>query len=165
MDLGYDEVGNEVLEVVDKVREKWFPELLSAKIKVVFSLKKATHGGGIVLARIVKPNNLNKFLTKEIAPSDGYDYILILDQKCYEIASEEDRIRVIRHEFRHTFVDFESEGNQYRLVDHDITDFYSEVELNSEDPRWRQRLGQIVYDLYEQEKDEQKGVLKRRRHR
>ncbi len=57
---------------------------------------------------------------------------------------------------RHTFYDIEAEDNPYKLIDHTVADFYEEIELNQDDPKWRQRVGTMVADMYEQEKEEAK---------
>ena len=51
----------------------------------------------------------------------------------------------------------ESESNPYKLLDHSITDFYEEVELNKDDPRWRERVATVVADIYEQQAEERKA--------
>ena len=110
--------------------------------------------GTISLAKTVKPNELVKFLSKNEAPEDGYDYIILLDDKFISHCEDTDIKRVLRHELRHTFFDSDSLTNPYKLVDHDFSDFYDEVEFNKDDPTWAKRVSQTVSLMYDQEKDE-----------
>ena len=110
--------------------------------------------GNITLSKIVKPSELVKFLSKDEAPEYGYDYIILLDQKLISHCDDTDIKRVLRHELRHTFFDSDSLKNPYKLVDHDFSDFYDEVELNKDDPTWAKRVSQTVSLMYDQEKDE-----------
>jgi hypothetical protein len=154
MGLRYEEVTEGVLTSLAAVRAECFPELRNAKIKVLFDLKKRRTGGRIVLARILKTNDLIRHLTKDEAEvMEGYDYIITFDKKCWVHSSDKDRLRILRHELRHTFFDIESEKDPYKLLSHSITDFYEEVELNRDDPRWRERVGTLTEDIYEQEKE------------
>jgi len=136
--------------MIRAVRAEHFPELRNAEILVLFDKKKRMSGGALVLGRIQKSNDLIKKLTDEVV-DEGYDYIMYLDKKMWEVSAEMDRERVIRHEFRHCFVDLDARGTPYKLLGHTIEDFYEEVELNSDDQRWRMRLGEITYAAYDME--------------
>ncbi len=154
MGLRYDEVSDHVLDLLREVKSNDFPELVNARIKVLFDLKKRKSGGMIVLARIIKTNDLIRHLTRNGADHhEGYDYIVTLDKKCWENITDLDRIKILRHELRHTFFDIESEDNPYKLLNHSVSDFYEEVELNKNDPRWRERVATLTEDIYEQEKE------------
>ncbi len=154
MGLRYEEVTPMVLNMLKELKAKDFKELKNAKIKVLFDLKKRKSGGRIVLGRIVKSNDLIRLLTKdEVEAVEGYDYIITLDKKCWDNIPDEDRKRILRHELRHASFDIESENDPYKLVSHSISDFYEEVEANQKDPRWRERVGTLVEDIYEQEKE------------
>jgi len=154
MGLRYDEVNDHLLTLLREVRTQDFPELVNAKIKVLFDLKKRKSGGMLVLARIIKTNDLMRHLTKNGGDAiEGYDYIITLDKKCWENITDLDRVKILRHELRHTFFDIESEDNPYKLLNHSISDFYEEVELNKNDPRWRERVATLTEDIYEQEKE------------
>jgi len=108
----------------------------------------------LVLARIIKTNDLMRHLTKNGGDAiEGYDYIITLDNKCWENITDLDSVKILRHELRHTFFDIESEDNPYKLLNHSISDFYEEVELNKNDPRWRERVATLTEDIYEQEKE------------
>jgi hypothetical protein len=136
--------------MVRAVRAEHFPELRNAEILVLFDKKKRMSGGALVLGRIQKSNDLIKKLTDEVV-DEGYDYIMYLDKKMWESSADMDRERVIRHEFRHCFVDLDARGTPYKLIGHTIEDFYEEVELNEDDQRWRIRLGEITYAAYDME--------------
>jgi hypothetical protein len=116
--------------------------------------KKMMHKGTVALGKIVRPSDLVKFLSQHEAPEDGYDYIVYLDDKLIANCEDRDIEKVLRHELRHTFFDSDSITNPYKLVDHDFSDFYAEVELNKDDPTWAQRVSQTVSLMYDQEKDQ-----------
>jgi len=164
MGLRYEEVTEEATRLLDEVETKYFPELRNAKIIMLFDLKKRTSGGRVVLGRIMRTNDLLRHLTKDEAEAiEGYDYIISLDKQAWDAIQREDRIRLLRHELRHAYFDIESETNPYRLIDHSITDFYEEVELNKDDPRWRERVATVVADIYEQQKEERKQERSKKR--
>lgn len=166
MGLRYEEVTDDVKRMLDEVQTKYFPELRNAKIITLFDLKKRQAGGHVVLGRIMKTNDLLRHLTKDEAEAvEGYDYIICLDKQGWDAITDPDRVRLLRHELRHTYYDIESEANPYRLIDHSISDFYEEVELNKDDPRWRERVATVVQDIYEQQREEQKQQRNKRKKR
>ncbi len=159
--LRYEEVDTEVTDLLNEVQTKYFPELRNAKIATLFDLKKRVSNGRVVLGQIKRPNDLIRHFTKDDAVAiEGYDYILVFDKLCWNAIGHDDKVRLMRHELRHTFYDIESENNPYRLIDHSITDFYEEVELNKDDPRWRERIAVITADIYDQEKENRKDRKK-----
>ena len=166
MGLRYEEVTEEVGRMLGQVEAEYFPELKNAKIITLFDLKKRTSGGRVVLGRIMRTNDLLRHLTKDEAVAvEGYDYIITLDKQGWNAIADQDRVRLLRHELRHTYYDIDSETNPYRLLDHSISDFYEEVELNKDDPRWRERVASLVADMYEQKKEEQKQERNKKRKR
>ena len=163
MGLRYEEVTEKALDMLKDVKIRDFSELKNAKIKVLFDLKKRKSGGRIVLGRIMKTNDLIRHLTKdEVEAMEGYDYIITLDKMCWDNITDNDRIRILRHELRHTFFDTESEDDPHKLLSHSISDFYEEVELNRDDPRWRDRIGSLAEGIYEQQKEERAEKKKKK---
>jgi len=154
----YEDVDSSVINALSAIRRESFPELVNAKIKPLFDLKKRVSGGAIVLARIMLPNELIKHFTADEKEGieDGYDYIVIVDKVVWQHTGATDRERLLRHELRHTFVDIEAD-NPYRLLDHDVSDFYEEMELNRDDPRWKERIASLADTIYDQMKDEAKS--------
>lgn len=158
MGLRYEDVTDDVMDMLKEIRASYFPELRNAKIKVLFDLKKRQSGGMLVLGRIMKTNDLLRHLTvDQMEAVEGYDYIIALDKLCWQSITDEDRARIIRHELRHTYFDIDADNSPYKLQNHTIADFYEEVENNKADPRWRDRVGRLVADIYEQQKEERKG--------
>lgn len=153
MALRYEDVTETVLEMYRKVKSQYFPELKNAKIRVLFDLKKRKSGGRVVVGRIVKSNELLRHLTKNASAEEGYDFIITLDRKCWDNITDDDKVKILRHELRHISFDIESEDSPYKLVNHSILDFYEEVEINQGDPRWRERVATLTEDIYEQEKE------------
>jgi predicted metallopeptidase len=157
MAIRYEDASDDVRRLVDKVIADYFNELRNARIVALFDMKKHLSGGQVLLSNIMKPNELVRHFTRaEASSSEGYDYIITIDKKGWETISEEDRIRLLRHELRHTFYDIEAEDNPYKLIEHSVADFYEEIELNQDDPKWRQRVSTMVADMYEQEKEDAK---------
>jgi hypothetical protein len=157
MAIRYEEATDEVRRLLNNVLADHFGELKNAKIIALFDIKKRMAGGHLVLSRIMKTNDLLRHLTKEDASStEGYDYIITIDKKTWETVNDKDRVRLLRHELRHTYFDIDAEENPYKLIDHSITDFYEEIEFNKDDPKWRQRAATVVMDIYEQQKEEAK---------
>jgi hypothetical protein len=137
----------------EKIKKEHFPYLANAQILFLLSKKKMMRGGRIVLGKIVNPSALVKYLSRNEAPEEGYDFIMYLDSKLVNHCEEIDIERVLRHELRHIFYDSDSR-NPYKLIDHDFSDFYDEVELNKDDPHWANRLARTVSLIYDQEKDQ-----------
>jgi hypothetical protein len=166
MALRYEEATDEVRRLLDKVIADHFGGLRNAKIAALFDTKKHMTGGQIMLGTIMKPNDLVKHFTRADASSEeGYDYIVIIDKKAWESIDDADRTRLLRPELRHTFYDIEAEDNPYKLIDHSVADFYEEIDLNQDDPKWRQRVSTLVADMYEQEKEEAKEKRGKRKGR
>jgi len=166
MALRYEEATDEVRRLLDRVIVDHFGGLKNARIAALFDTKKHMAGGQVMLSSIMKPNELLRHFTREDASSEeGYDYIVIIDKKAWEALGETDRTRLLRHELRHTFYDIEAEDNPYKLIDHTVADFYEEIELNQDDPKWRQRASTMVMDMYEQEKEDGKEKRGKRKGR
>lgn len=152
--IRFEDVDDSVLNILDKIRTERFPELVNAKIKCLYDLKKRKSDGKLVLARIQRSNDLIKKLTVEEARGDeGYHYVLYVDKVAWNAIEQADRERLISHELRHTFVDSDSK-HPYKLVGHDIQDFLQEVQLNSIDPGWALRVATVAEDIYSQSEDE-----------
>jgi len=146
--MRFENCTDDVAEIKKKMIEKHFPELAGCNICLIFDLKKRMKGGNIVLASIQKPNEMLRFFTIDDAGSEGYDYVMRIDKNAWENIEEIDKERLIRHELRHTSVDFDSDS-PYKIRDHSITDFYSEINLNEDDPRWAERAGAVTLSVYE----------------
>lgn len=161
----FDEVGQEVYDLMTQLRDAHFPDIADARIKILYSTKERKRGSRVILGSIQKTNELIKYLTKdESIPFEGYDYIILLDQCAWENVEDADRKRILRHELRHAWVEYKDDGTiVYHTIDHDIQDFVAEVTLNADDPGWCTRVASITHDIYEQRKEQEKGILKRRK--
>jgi len=148
--MRYEEANENFTEVFLNVLEDRFPGLAYLKYKLVFDSKKKVSKGRFVLADIAIASEKLKFFTKDKIAVDGYDYILTINRKAWDLASDIDKERIISHEMRHVFVD--EKGNP-KTIGHEIEDFYEEIKKNQDDPEWNRKLGQMVRDAYEQEKE------------
>ena len=147
MDMRFEEVSDSVYQVFNEVRTQFFPELNNANILLIFDTKKRVSKGKVVLASIKKVTDLQRFLTiNESGSIDGFDYMLIIDKKAWQIAEDDDKVRILRHELRHTVVD--DSDKPFKLRGHSLEDFYSEIDLNMDKPRWAEQLVGIVTLVY-----------------
>jgi len=133
-----------------------FPNLKAATIIAVMDSKpkidKLTER--VTFAYIKTANEVERFLTKDGHNIEGVDYIMFVTEVVWELASDKDKKRILSHELRHTFLD---EKGNFKIVKHDIEDFYAEVRLNEDDPMWGQALGTVVIAKVEQMKEEAKA--------
>ena len=151
--MRFDDGNEEAYEIMRAVREDHFPELAGCNIKIIFDNKKRMTGGKIVLGSIQKPNELTRFfMIDESGEDEGFDYVIRLDAKCWDLIDNADKTRLMRHELKHTAVDHDA-TTPYKIRGHTIEDFYSEVTLNEDDPRWAERAAQSTMAAYEQERD------------
>lgn len=153
----YYEADQSVYALTEEVIEERFGgSLNAAKIKVLMDSKpkidKLTER--MMFASIKTTNEVERFLTSDGHNLDGIDYIMFICDLVWELAGEKDKKRIISHELRHCFLD--DKGN-YKIVKHDIEDFYAEIELNKDDPMWGQVLSTVAVAKYEQMKEEAKA--------
>lgn len=144
----YVETPSSVLEIVKQVREEHFPQLENCNIKVLMDSKKKMSGGKIVFAYVKKANQVEKFLTADEIVNNGVDIFMFIDSNIFYNISEGDKVRLIRHELRHIFYDPESTESPYKIIDHDVTDFRVEIELNQDEPMWGERVSEIAAAVY-----------------
>jgi hypothetical protein len=150
MSTRFTDVDDGVVDVFLNVMEERFPSLIQLKIKLIFDLKRRVVKGEICLASTELANEKIKFFSKDQVAVEGYDVVIIIDKKAWEVSSPEDRKRVISHELRHIFI---NEEGKVKLIPHDISDFRIEQKLNQDDPDWKFKLATLVNDIYEQERE------------
>jgi hypothetical protein len=153
--MRYEECDESLVEVFLGLLEDRFPNKSHLKYKLVFDTKKKVSKGNMVLADIQLASEKIKFFTKDNVAVEGYDYVLTVNKKAWELASEKDKRRIISHEMRHVFID---EKGAAKVIGHEIEDFYDEIKLNQDDPEWSRKLGRLVLDVYEQEKEMKKEM-------
>jgi hypothetical protein len=153
------EADQKIQDLAAKVIYDRFPALRGAKIKVVMDSKPKVDKllGRMTFAYIKLANEVEKFLSKSGVSLNGLDYLLFINDLVWELASDKDKSRIVSHELRHGFVD--EEGN-YKLVKHDIEDFFVEIELNKDDPMWGQALSTVAVAKFEQMKAEERAQKK-----
>lgn len=149
MDIRFEDAPQAVYEMMERIIAEHFQELSNCKILILMDLKERKVGDQLILGRMSKTNDLTRHLTIDNSGSDfGYDYIMYLDKMMWITIEKKDRIRIMRHELRHTQVNPESK-NQYGLRGHTVEDFHSEIVLNMETPRWRDQVGELVRNRYD----------------
>lgn len=145
----YD-VDPEVLAMFDEIRREHFPGMVNAKFKLIFSEKKSTSQGMVVVAKTKKATGMEKFLSRREADTDeGFDYIITIDNNIWDELEDADRVRILRHELRHCWYDSDSNTSPYKVIGHEVNDFYDEITLNADDPRWMERIHEIVSSVYD----------------
>jgi len=150
----YLDCSEDLVEVFISVMEQRFPALGYLKFKLVFDTKKRVSKGRLTLASIEVASEKIKYFSKDNVAVDGYDYVIIVDNKAWELASDADKRRLMSHELRHVFID---ESGRCKTVDHDVQDFAIEIKANEDDPDWGKKLVRLVTDVYEQEKIDNKS--------
>ena len=148
--MRYIDCDDDLVQIFLDVVEERFPSFINLNIKLLYDTKRRISGGKIVMASICTTSAMAKFFSKDNNATEGYDFVLIVDRKAWELASPVDKKRVISHELRHVFID---EKGKAKLIGHEIEDFYAELELNQDDPEWRRNLAIQTMALYDQEKE------------
>ena len=121
----YEEVTRNVMDTLRQVKEDHFPELQGAEILCVFDTKKKMTKGKLELASIRACNELQKFLSSdETGSEEGFDYIIRIDKKAWHCASDQNKVRLMRHELRHTNIDTDNTNKPWKLRGHSIEDFF-----------------------------------------
>ena len=145
----YEDSDDGLTEVFLNVVEEHFPQLQYLKFKLIYDIKQRVSKGRLVLASIETASPKIKYLSKDKIAIDGYDLLMIVDMKAWEVASFDQRAKLVRHELRHVQID---EKGAVKIVGHEIEDFHIEVKLNADNPEWRMKLATLTHDMYEQEK-------------
>ena len=146
----FTDVNDSVIEVFLDTLEERFPSLIQLKIKLIFDTKKRIVKGKVCLAITELANDKIKYFSKDKVATEGYDVVIILDRKAWELSDKVNCRRIMSHELRHVII---NEKNEVKLIPHDISDFVMEQKLNKDDPDWGIKLATLVSDVYEQEKD------------
>lgn len=146
----FTDVNDGVVEVFLDVMEHRFPSLVQLKIKLIFDTKRRIKEGKICLASAELANEKIKYFSKDTVAVEGYDVVIIIDMKAWELSNPVDRKRIMSHELRHVFID---ENGKVKILPHDISDFREEQKLNEDDPDWGFKLAVLTNDVYEQEKE------------
>lgn len=138
------------------IHERFGNTLSAANIKILMNSKpkvdKLTNR--MTFASIKGANEVEKFLSADGHNLEGIDYIMFISDLVWELANDNDKKRILSHELRHTFVD---EKGYFKIIRHDIEDFYAEVQLNKDDPMWGQALSTIAMAKFDQMKAEAKA--------
>lgn len=146
----FEEPTQEAEEILNEVIEENFPILEGAAIKVLFDSKKKKSGGKYEIARIQKCNELMRHLSADNIVPNGRDYIMYIDKNVWNEIPRADKKRLMFHELCHTDVDFEK-NDPYKIRSHSIEGFHEEMDYNSDDPKWGERLAQVAESIYEKD--------------
>jgi len=148
--LRYEDADKDLLNTFRSVLEERFPVYATLNFKLVYDTKPRIKDGKMVFASIELPSAKLKYFSTDSSVEEGYDYIMFVFLRAWQLASIEDKRRMISHELRHVFID----GNGgLKLIGHDVADFYAEIELNKDDPEWLRNLTDKTQDVIDQEKE------------
>lgn len=147
-----NEAPQKIQDIANAVKNEHFPELKNANIFYCYNDKQRKRNNKITFATISTMGARMRLMTATDVMPDGYDYWMELDGKLFEALEEPDVIRIIRHELRHCYNDPKGR-NQWRLVAHDYEDFYDEVDLNRDDPKWGQRVYAVCESVHAKDQD------------
>ena len=149
--MRFEDVGNEVYQMMNDVIEMEHSHLREANICIIFDLKKRMSSGMYVLGRIKATSEE----LKAFAVDDNglpYDYVMFLDKEVWLRIADTDQKNLIYHELCHCKI---TEGeNPYKIQAHEVETFYSEIDRNREDPRWKERIGEIAASIHDPENNE-----------
>lgn len=148
--LRYEDADKDLIDTFKEVLEERFPAYVNLNFKLVYDTKLTTKDGKIVFAKIELPSAKLKYFSTDEEVEDGYDYIIFVFLGSWQIASIKDKHRLLSHELRHVFID--EKGNP-KLIGHELSDFYAEIELNKDDPEWLRKLTALTQDIHDQEKE------------
>lgn len=152
----YYDADDKAIKVLKDVINERFPELRPLRVKLIVDskLKIDKLRDAPTFAYIKAANDVERFLTKSGMDLNGIDYFVFINELVWNLADDINKKRIISHELRHAYVD--SESGACKLVKHDIEDFFVEIELNTDDPKWAAALGAVVIAKFEQMKEEAK---------
>jgi hypothetical protein len=150
--MRFEDVGNDVYQLMEDVIETEHRHLREAAICILFDNKKRKSGDRYVLGRIKSTSEeLKAFAVND--EGQMYDYVMFLDKEVWLRISEDDQKCLLYHELCHCKVN-EDATNQYKIQGHEIETFYSEIERNKDNPRWAERLGAIAEAVHDPENNE-----------
>lgn len=144
----YEKANETVIGSVEEIKKEYFPELVNCYITTIMDTKKKKVNGELAFARIKKANDIEKYLSFDEKTFDSTDFFLFIDKNIYEEVPESYREKIIRHELRHVLYD-SSKKDPYSIIDHDVKDFKAELQLNKDDPDWKEQATEIANMIYE----------------
>ena len=151
-DNRFEDVTNVEQNLLDEVIKEGFPSLINARFLFFFDNKKRKSKGKYVIGRIKKLNEEQRAMTID---NNGieYNYAIFLDKYVWQNLDDKDKTRMIRRLLCHCELDLEA-NDPYKIQDPEISDWYSEIEYNKDDPRWMERVGLIAENLYDNDTEE-----------
>lgn len=117
---------SETMPLIEEIMQKYFPSYDLGLLRPYFYYKEKKIKGRTAMAYIRRSTEFEKCLLK----SKDIEYILMLDGNIWPELHDEDRKRLVRHELRHIYIDFDKEGEpKYGISDHDLIDFRDDYKL------------------------------------
>jgi len=145
----YENAPENAYKIMNKLIGDHFSYLAGSKIQILFDTKKKKRGGEYRIGSIQTTNDLTKFLTSD-DEGEAADYIMYIDKLIWNLTEDRDKERIVYHELCHCDVNLEK-THPYKIKDHEIQGFYSELDFNNDDPKWKLRLSTIASSVYDEE--------------
>lgn len=147
--MRYEPAVEETLNILREVIDNKFASLTQAVITVLMDTKKRKSGGNLVLAKLQKTNEVQRYLTMDDDNPDGVDYFLFIDKLIFTNVEDEDKKRILYKALLHADVNFEK-TIPYGIKSLTNDDFHREQEASG-DPQWEARVLTIGESLYDEE--------------
>ena len=150
----YVEPDVDTLNMFESLKTERFEHLDGARFKLIVDLKPKINKlkGSLVFAYVRLSTKVEKYLVMQ--QNKLYDYFIFISGLVWDIASKEDKKRILSHELRHCIID--NKGD-FKTVGHEIEDFYAELQLNEDDPMWKQSLNVEALAEYDRIKEQEKA--------
>lgn len=144
----YTEAPQEVVDLMNRVIEEHFSELVNCYIKILLDNKKRKSKGQYSVASIKKTNEKEKYLSADDFYPQGYDFLMIIDENIFHNISEDDKLKIIFHNLSHILYDPEAK-DPYKIQDHDFVGFKKETETFPDIFDTWDRLQEIADSVYD----------------
>jgi len=157
------QIGNKEYMIPEKESEIWdiFNETYEELISENLGMREAFNFARFQLL-IIYPNISNRVVARvcksgrHVKLLNDYDYIVEFSGEIWDKLSKESKKLVMLHELRHVHIDYDRNGEpRYRLINHDVQDFYSildkygldyikelrqtAVSLNGKEPKFKEK--------------------------
>ena len=142
------EMSDDCIDLINKTIDENFDHLKGAKFSFVYDTKKRRSGGRFVIGKLAKANDIIKHISADDLLPDGVDYIFIVDKQVFDVLSNEDKVRIVRHTLQYAEVDYDGK-NPFKIRQAEIQTFYEEIEFNKNDPEWMERINDIASSIYD----------------
>ena len=137
-------------EKLKNVIVKGFPELMIANFLIYMDNKKRKSKGKYVISRIKKNTEEQRIMSMSDSGME-FHYTIYIDKFVWNHLEENDQISLLRRLLCQCKIDHDNTIDVYKTYEPEISDWYSEIEFNKDDPRWLIRVQTMAESLYDDE--------------